>query len=124
MGGYATIESSVWQNVASNTRYFMDIDVYRAKIDLYKDAVREYAATLRKPADDYSRVLPHVPADALAAAQSPLIEARIRMAEAQIKLELRSELMRIGFAPTVEQLDKMIGAIPREDFYRLIAARA
>lgn len=102
----------------------MDIDVYRAKIGLYRDAVREYAAAIRKPADDYSRVLPHVPADALAAAQSPLVEARIRMAEAQIKMELRSELLEIGITPTAEQLDKMLDAIPREDFYRLIAARA
>ena len=46
------------------------------------------------------------------------------MAEAQIKLELRSELLGIGITPTDEQLDALLGAIPREDFYRLIAARA
>ena len=66
---------------------------------------------------------PH-PADTLTGIQSPLVEARIRMAEMRIKLELRSELLGIGITPTDEQLDALLGAIPREDFYRLIAARA
>ena len=46
------------------------------------------------------------------------------MAEMRIKMELRSELLEIGITPTDEQLDALLDAIPREDFYRLIAARA
>ena len=101
-----------------------NLSVYRSKIYLYGQKALQYAASLRKPGDDYSHVLPHVPADALTGIQSPLVEARIRMAEMRIKLELRSELLGIGITPTAEQLDKMLDAIPREDFYRLIAARA
>ena len=119
-----------WQNVAHNnegciiTEEINNLSVSRSKLYLYGCQVLQYAATLRKPGDDYSRVLPHVPADALTGIQSPLVEARIRMAEMRIKLELRSELLGIGITPTDEQLDALLGAIPREDFYRLIAARA
>lgn len=106
------------------TEEINNLSVYRPKIDGYRNKALQYAASLRKPGDDYSRVLPHVPADALTGIQYPLVEARIRMAEAQIKMELRSELLGVGITPTAEQLDKMLDAIPREDFYRLIAARA
>lgn len=106
------------------TEEINNLSAYRSKLYLYGQQVLQYVATLRKPGDDYSHVLPHVPADALAGIQSPLVEARIRMAEERIKLELRSELLWIGITPTDEQLDALLDAIPREDFYRLIAARA
>ena len=106
------------------TEEINNLSVSRSKLYLYGCQVLQYVATLRKPGDDYSRVLPHVPADALTGIQSPLVEARIRMAEMRIKLELRSELLEIGITPTDEQLDALLDAIPREDFYRLIAARA
>lgn len=97
---------------------------FQAKVDLYRDQIRKYTETLRKPSDDYSSVLPHVPDAALAAIRNPLNDARIRMAEERIKLELRSELLRLGTLATNDQLAALLDAIPREDFYRLIAARA
>ena len=100
---------------------------YRAQVELYRAQVEKYAALLRSPTEDYSRVLPHVlphvPPDALAAVGAPLLEARVRMAEARLRLDLRSELMQSGVVVSEEQLNAMIDAIPREDYFRLIAAR-
>ena len=106
------------------TEEINNLSVSRSKLYLYGCQVLQYVATLRKPGDDYSQVLPHVPSEAIAGIQPHSVEARIRMAEAQIKMELRSELLEIGITPTDEQLDALLDAIPREDFYRLIAARA
>lgn len=108
-----------------------ELNPYHFQLELWKARVEKYSAALRKPEDDYSRVLPHVPPEALAAArnafletQMRLAEARIRMAEERVKMDLRAELLcHLGHLPTDQQLDAALDAIPREDYYRLVAAR-
>ncbi len=108
-----------------------ELSPYHFQLELWKARVEKYSAALRKPGDDYSRVLPHVPPEALAAARSAflepqmrLAETRIRIAEARVKMELRAELLcHLGHTPTDQQLDAALDAIPREDYYRLVAAR-
>lgn len=68
-----------------------------------------------------TEILKHVPAHALP--ELPFAEARIRMAEAKLRLDLSVEVMAQGRLPTEEELDRMIASIPKETLYRLIAER-
>jgi hypothetical protein len=66
-------------------------------------------------------ILPHIPARLLPAMS--FAEARISMAEARLKLELRGELLCMGAMPTEAEIDAMLAGIPRDVYYKLLVAR-
>lgn len=101
------------------------LELYQLRLDDYRRKIDEYAEAVRGTANSYAQVVPHIPVDALATiANSPLIDGRIHLAKTKLQFDLCRELLQIGKAPSDEDLDVLIAAIPKEDYLRLIAARA
>lgn len=54
-------------------------------------------------------------------AESHLVVGRARLTEARIRVEIASELLRIGVPPTPETIERVVRGIPAEKWAELVA---